>query len=239
MITTRHHRPAPEQTTGQRGGMVGKFVNLMIIVSLQPPPVELNPHAATPLELAELREDLLGITHLLQEAGGEIAVVNKSETEKIYSVYLPVAHRPPALPAETENVSPALRPDLQTILVVDDEDTIRALIREALQAEGYRVLEAGGPKEALDLASQYQHIIHLLVSDVVMPGMNGQELANQLRVERPSLKLLFISGHSMNLLRRSGIDSLGGRFLRKPFSTSTLVENVRASLAPSASRSQS
>lgn len=230
LIATRKHRPRPEGAASPGEERGAEFINLAVSAKIETSSVAVDEPAATQLELEALREDLEGVSNLIRQVGGEIEVVNVPATEKLYNLYFPLAHHPPVSRA-TENVLPASHADIGTILVVDDEEMIRTIIREALQAEGYQVLEASGPTEALDLSHQYEHAIHLLVTDVVMPGMNGRELADRLVAERPYLRMLFISGHSPSRLSHSGVGNLQGRFLQKPFLTSTLVEKVRSALA--------
>jgi PAS domain S-box-containing protein len=237
-IATQNHLLRPDWTSSSSEDSLGEFINLAIGYKLKTTSVAVGQHDSTPLQLQELREDLEGVINLARQVGGEIKVVSESRSKKTYNIYLPATHQA-TVRLEKEDALPASRPDGETILVVDDEDMIRALIREALQMEGYQVLEASRPTEALNISRRYENTIHLLVSDVVMPDMNGRELANQLVAERPHLRLLFISGHSPHILTRSGIDRFEGRFLQKPFSTSALVEKVRSALTHSPPRSLS
>jgi two-component system cell cycle sensor histidine kinase/response regulator CckA len=239
IIATKRHNLRSDCSLSTRDDRSGEFVNLAIRHQIKTTSVDVDRHNATvPLELREMQDDLEGVFNLVRHWGGEINTVHDSASKKTYNILLPVGK----LPTErllTEDVSPEFTSGSETILVVDDEDMIRDLIREALQMEGYQVLEASRPIEAIQVSRQYQHTIHLLVSDVVMPDMNGRELADQLVIERPHLRLLFISGHSPHLLTRSGVDSMEGRFLQKPFSTSTLIEKVRSALTAPSSHSVS
>src|SRR5690606_37613522 len=103
----------------------------------------------------------------------------------------------------------------ETLLVVDDEASIRMLLRRVLEAGGYRVLEAGDGEEALILARQ--HRLHLLLSDVRMPRMGGPALARRLKQERPELKVLFMSGYCDGHLDAAEMQRWGASFLAKPF----------------------
>lgn len=231
-IATESLRRHPECTLSASEDRRDQFITLMISYTIKPAPIAGDQHGDPPLELQDLHDDFVAAIQLLREVGGELKVVDESAYKKTYKIYLPVT-RQPVTKVGNERILAPPHPDSKTILVVDDEDMIRVLIREALQMEGYQVLEASRPTEALDISRQYNNTIHLLVSDVVMPGMNGRELADHLVAERPHLRLLFISGHSLNVLTRSGIDSVQGLFLQKPFSTSTLVKKVRSALAHS------
>lgn len=125
---------------------------------------------------------------------------------------------------------------MEMILVVDDEPEVRALAREVLEAKGYRILEAGNAEEALRVAQEHADPIDLLLTDVVMPGLHGHELAAQLRAQRPGLKVLYMSGfvlaqaqHEM-LETRAGLEP-GSPLLPKPFSSESLARKVGEVLA--------
>jgi len=131
---------------------------------------------------------------------------------------------------------------METILVVDDEPDVCGLARDCLVAAGYRVLEAGGGDEALRLAEAYSEPIHLLLTDVVMPRLNGVELARRLTRQRPDTKVLYMSGFAVvgaqiESLSGPGLEP-GDPILPKPFSSETMTRKVREVLgSPSPSRS--
>ncbi|MBI5548245.1 MAG: PAS domain-containing protein [Deltaproteobacteria bacterium] len=118
----------------------------------------------------------------------------------------------------------------ETVLVVEDEPAILSLAKRMLGRQGYGVLAAGSPSEALRLAGEYQGAIHLLMTDVVMPGMNGRDLAKSLLVLHPSLKCLFMSGYTANVIAHHGVLGDKVSFIEKPFSMSELAAKVRAAL---------
>lgn len=118
----------------------------------------------------------------------------------------------------------------ECVLVVDDEDAIRRLIRRSLAASGYRVLEAANGAVALELVARHPGEVRLLVTDVMMPGMNGHEVARRARSWRPGLRVLFVSGYDEQSALRGAPDGPGSDFLEKPFSTRILIERVRALL---------
>ena len=126
---------------------------------------------------------------------------------------------------------PASHPSV-TILVVDDEDTVLALVRTMLWRAGFTVLEAQGAEEALHVASEHAGSIDLLVSDVLMPGANGYELADALTSVRPGTKVLFMSGYRDKVLSEStGRASSEAPLLRKPFTQHALVSKIQDLLA--------
>ena len=122
-------------------------------------------------------------------------------------------------------MSPETKP-FPTILVVDDEKVVRGLIRVQLEAAGYPVLEAAGGREALQLILDQGAPIGLLITDVLMPFMNGRELATRVSVIRPDLKVLFISAYSADILSGFGLGPPGVEVLRKPFKHGELPQRV-------------
>jgi len=115
----------------------------------------------------------------------------------------------------------------ETVLVVEDEPELRTLAREILGAWGYTVLDSGDPAEALRLAARHEGSIHLLVTDVVMPGMSGREVADRLLHTRPDLKVLFMSGYTDSAIVHHGVLDPGTPFLHKPFTPDALARKVR------------
>lgn len=118
----------------------------------------------------------------------------------------------------------------ETILVVEDEPYVLALARQVLQREGYIVLEAQDGESALALATTRALPIDLLLTDVVMPGLCGRELAEKLRPIHPTMKVLFVSGYMEDVLIRDGIEREQFAFLAKPYMIQALTEKVRAVL---------
>ena len=112
--------------------------------------------------------------------------------------------------------------NVETILVIDDQDRVRVVIREMLQMKGYTVLDSGDPQVALDLTKK--HAIHLLLADVVMPLMRGPELARRVQALSPQTKVLLMSGSSVS-------DASGYPFIAKPFTPDALAARVRQVLA--------
>lgn len=116
------------------------------------------------------------------------------------------------------------------MLLVEDEEMVRRLARIILETQGYRVLVAANGEEALQLASLHDGSIHLLLTDVVMPGMGGRQVADILRDRLPGLKVLFMSGYTSDEALRHGIAEGRDPFLQKPFTPGGLVEAVRGAL---------
>jgi CheY-like chemotaxis protein len=116
---------------------------------------------------------------------------------------------------------------METILLVDDDESVRTLVRDCLQQQGYTVLEARVNSEALLMARRHEGPIHLMVADVMMPGINGRELAYMLASSRPHMKVLYISGYPLEIVREKLRDPDMANFLQKPFPIETLVSKVR------------
>jgi CheY-like chemotaxis protein len=117
--------------------------------------------------------------------------------------------------------------------VVEDESELRRLVREDLENQGYTVLEASDGASAIEVSKAHAGPIHLLLTDVIMPGMNGSELARRLSILRPEMKALFMSGYTDNAIAHEGMGEEGISLLRKPFALSTLRANVREKLTSS------
>ncbi|MCA1973252.1 MAG: response regulator, partial [Caenispirillum sp.] len=138
---------------------------------------------------------------------------------------------PPDEPAEPEPAAEA--PDLAkggTVLLVEDEDAVRVFATRALRNKGYTVLEARTGEGALDILREAPDI-DLLITDMVMPGMDGATLARLVRVERPEIRVILISGYSEEAARGDLADSPDIEFLPKPFDLATLAARVKAALA--------
>ena len=115
----------------------------------------------------------------------------------------------------------------ETVLVVEDEEMVRRLSCKILQQHGYRVLDAEVGKSALALSDQFDGEIHLLLTDMVMPMMNGRELYEKLKKRRPSIRALFMSGYTANVMVVHGVLDEGAEFIQKPFTIDALVRKVR------------
>jgi signal transduction histidine kinase/CheY-like chemotaxis protein len=177
----------------------------------------------------------------VHQGGGHIAVLSTPGQGTSIELLLPRApatHAAPPLRTPTP-ASDAGRPGHETVLVAEDEEAVRQLAVESLERHGYRVLAASSGDEALRLAATHDGAIHLLLSDVVMPGMKGPELAVRLRAQRPGLRVLLMSGYAADVV--TAADLREAALLSKPFSTAALSRAVRQALdaaLPSARASQ-
>jgi two-component system, cell cycle sensor histidine kinase and response regulator CckA len=173
---------------------------------------------------------------IVKQNGGFVDVASEPGQGADFTVYLPsfgADMAPNAVGAQampTAPVSPKDRDAHETILLVEDEAAILKLARRILEANGYAVLPASTPGAALRFAAQHPATIDLLITDVVMPEMNGKELAERLRERYPRLVCLFMSGYPADIIGRHGVIDASERFLPKPFSVGDLVSKVRDAL---------
>jgi CheY-like chemotaxis protein len=161
---------------------------------------------------------------IAKQSGGHVGVYSEVGVGTTFKVYLPRvdpaggAARPPSQfrspPRGTE-----------TVLVVEDEDAVRALTRHVLQQSGYTVVEAADGGAGVRAAEG--RVIDLLVTDVVMPGLGGRELAERLRASRPELRVLYLSGYTDDAVVRHGVLHDRANFLQKPFTPASLAQKVR------------
>jgi two-component system, cell cycle sensor histidine kinase and response regulator CckA len=141
-----------------------------------------------------------------------------------FEVFFPAARgKPPVEPAPVKDRLPRGR---GTILLVEDEEMVRSLAQKVLASAGYRVLEAPSGGDALVTSEKFKTDIHLLLTDVIMPNMNGKELFHRLRTERPELRVLYMSGYTEDVIAHHGIVEEGIPFLQKPFSIESLSRKV-------------
>lgn len=119
-----------------------------------------------------------------------------------------------------------------TVLVVDDEPGVLEVVVEFLRLKGFRTIQAKGGAEALRLAGEFSGPIHLVLTDVQMPGMNGRELAERLRAQRPAIKVLFMSGYTGDDLLLQGVRDAEVALLLKPFTSSELIGKIRELFTP-------
>jgi PAS domain S-box-containing protein len=166
---------------------------------------------------------------IIKQSGGYIWVyseLGKGTTFKIYLPRVASTGEPTvqvALPAPVYKVEPGT----ETILLVEDEANLRYLARQYLEKQGYKVIEAADGAVAMQIAVAHEAVIHLLLTDVIMPGMNGRELAQRISEIRPNVKVLYMSGYTENVIGHNGIMEPGVRLLQKPFNLRDLRQKVR------------
>ncbi len=164
----------------------------------------------------------------IKQCGGNIWLYSEPGSGTCFKIYLP---RVDAAVAETAAASPAERVSgTETVLLVEDEENVREFAREALSESGYRLLEAGDGAQALALLAAAPGSIHLVITDLVLPGMSGRELAERARAAHPAMRLMFISGYTDDAALRRGIAGGGALFLQKPFRAPDLLAKIRQAL---------
>jgi two-component system cell cycle sensor histidine kinase/response regulator CckA len=163
---------------------------------------------------------------IVQQSGGGLKVASELGRGTVFTVYLPraAADRDVLRVAVTE---PRAKRGRETVLVVEDEESVRTVIRRVLQREGYSVLESRSGADALALSDQHAGRIDLLLTDVVMPHMSGRELAEQLCPQRPEMKVLYISGYTDDSIIRHGVLHSSVAFLQKPVTPDALTKKLR------------
>lgn len=167
---------------------------------------------------------------MIDQAGGEIRVDSVPGEGTTMHLLLPRI-TDAVIVADVVDDMPEQLAGSETVLLVEDDDTVRSVAAAALERRGYRVLVADHGESALSIAREYPSVIHLLVTDVVMPGLNGREVADQALRLRPGLPVLFISGYTEDALLRKGVRDTDDRtLLAKPFTSLELARRVRAAI---------
>jgi two-component system, cell cycle sensor histidine kinase and response regulator CckA len=162
----------------------------------------------------------------VKQSGGYVWVYSEVGLGSTFKVYLPVAggaEYTPAVPVEEA------RPPTghETVLVVEDEAVVRQLVKRGLEASGYTVIEAANGVQALALCAAGTATIHLVVTDVVMPGLGGRELVARLHEKHPALRVLYMSGYTDDGVVHHGVSNEEVAFIQKPFTIRALARKVR------------
>lgn len=170
---------------------------------------------------------LAAVHGIVQQTGGFIRPYSEPGHGTTFKIHLPVEDQLEAVVSAGAVASPNVLRAKETILLVDDTDVIRRLAQEVLSRAGYRVLHAGGADEALRIATGHADAIDLLLTDVIMPGPTGVELAARLQAVRGNVPVLFMSGYADNAVVGNGLLAREAAFLQKPFTPAALLDKVR------------
>ncbi len=188
----------------------------------EPTLADLRPEGSDPFGLA-------ATYGIVRQSGGSIAVDGEPGRGTRFTIHLPELASAPRAVAEAPAAGPP-RGREETVLLVEDEDVVRALVRQVLQMNGYAVLEARDGQEALELAARHEGPIHLLLTDLVMPRLGGAALAERLSRERPGIRILYVSGYADDPDLLPSAPDPRPELLQKPFSLHVLAARVREML---------
>ncbi len=166
---------------------------------------------------------------IVKQSGGYIWVSSEAGKGTTFKIYLPrVAERAETVAqVVTSEEAVPTEPGTETILLAEDEANLRYLARQFLEKQGYKVIEAADGAAAMQIAVAHEGVIHLLLTDVIMPGMNGRELAQRISEIRPQTKILYMSGYTENVIGHDGTLDAGVSLLQKPFTLRDLKSKVR------------
>jgi PAS domain S-box-containing protein len=165
---------------------------------------------------------------IVKQSGGYVWVYSEPGRGTTFKVYLPRVDEPlEAIPSSKAKLPDRAKMGTETILLVEDEPDLRELTRTVLASKGYTIVEARNAEEAERLAGSNGAQIHLLLTDVIMPGISGRELAKRTVTRHPAMRVLYMSGYTYNVIAQGGTLERGVSFLQKPFTPSALVEKVR------------
>ena len=237
-IETRNFRATPSYVRQHPQLAEGDYVLLVVSDNGYGIPADIRGQIFDPFFSTKAAGTGLGLAvvkGIVEQTGGQVwlySEVNEGTTFKIFLPRLRDAARREEPRAEAE----MLEHGTETILLVEDEALLRTIIGETLEEYGYRVLSAAAPAEALATSAAFTEEIDLLLTDVIMPGMNGRALAERITAQRPGIKVLFMSGYTDNAIAHHGVLDSGVQFIEKPVPTPALLRAVRTALGKSVSR---
>jgi CheY-like chemotaxis protein len=163
---------------------------------------------------------------IVKQSGGYLWCESEVGRGTTFRVYLPRVDEPVTHPEPRPAQAP-IHPGDETILLVEDEPEVRSLVQRILKTQGYTVVTAANPDEAIAVAREFKGTIQVMVTDVVMPGMSGLQLAARLMPMRPNMRVLFVSGYTHDAIGHHGVLDPGTAFLQKPFTPNALARKVR------------
>jgi len=232
-VETRDVTLDDEYARGKVGVTPGRYVLLSVSDTGAGIPPDVQPHIFEPFFTTKgpgkgTGLGLATVHGIVTQAGGHVAVYSEPGTGTAFKVYLPRAVDPAAPRPMSVLLDPAR--GTETVLLVEDDESVRRLAATVLGQAGFTVLEAGDGAEAVRVAEGHDGPVHLLVTDVVMPGMGGRELAGRVAAARPGVRVLFLSGYTDDAVVRHGVLEEHVRFLQKPFTPAALTRAVRKAL---------
>jgi two-component system, cell cycle sensor histidine kinase and response regulator CckA len=227
-IETRNVDLDADSAMGHPGALPGRYVLLGVTDTGSGMAPEVQAQVFEPFFSAKRDRAGLGLSvvhGIVQQSGGHLTLASHPGLGTTFSIYLPAVKEP----SERSSQSSFSRrlPRSETILLVEDEDSVREVNALLLESLGYRVLQVSDAEQALKLVQNEQVKIDLLFTDVIMPGMSGRKLAEAFRAHDPSIKILFQSGYPDDLVVRDGILETEEPFLQKPFGLDALAKKIR------------
>jgi CheY-like chemotaxis protein len=166
---------------------------------------------------------------IVRQSNGHVCVYSEVGMGAVFRIYFPRAVQPAGHSVELPPPQKRLL-GTETVLLVEDDDAVRSLAKAVLQTHGYQVLDAADAAAALKLCESHQGRIHLVLTDLIMPRMSGPQLAQQLEDLRPSVRVLFTSGYTMDTAGQHGMTLPSAHFIQKPYTTEGLIRKIREML---------
>jgi PAS domain S-box-containing protein len=164
---------------------------------------------------------------IVKQSGGHIFVDSDPGHGSTFNIYFPASRERPTRVITSASLAPINLTGAETILLVEDENAVRSFVARALRQQGYQVLDASNGGEALMIAEQHPGIIHLLLTDVIMPRVSGKQLAERLRTLRTDLRVLYMSGYAEEIIAPHGVLEPGAAFIEKPLTAEALGRKIR------------
>ena len=216
-------------TAKRFNALPGQYVRLSVIDTGTGISPEVKPHIFEPFYTTKpigkgTGLGLATVYGIVQQSGGFLDVESNIGAGSSFRVYLPASVAQEAAKASRE--LPAVRTNNETVLVVEDSPALRELLTESLQMHGYKVLTAESGPGAVEICHRYSGEIHVVITDVIMPNMNGRELVESVKKIRPSAKIIFMSGYTNDVIMRHGVFNGDAAFIQKPFAPAELAVKI-------------